>query len=288
LAEYPWPETGLHTRRWGASEAPRANPVTFGHCPFSIAEGPPGTSVNLNAIGSEMRTMGFEKEIFFRNRGTISISEQRKLTSVVVGIIGLGGTGGFAIESLARCGVNSFVLFDFDRVELSNFNRQLLATLPAVDMEKTEVAAVRLKSINLDANVVVYPGKFVSSDFKKLSSCDIVLDCSDNIEAHIAVSDACGKLKIPFVFCSASNASGMCSVVHPQISFRKLMQLPKNKSMLRQYNKCTSIIAPTVALSGTLAASQAINFVLGKQYARAPEFIFFDLFKKEILWKKRL
>ncbi|MEK6979239.1 MAG: ThiF family adenylyltransferase [Candidatus Micrarchaeota archaeon] len=229
-----------------------------------------------------------ENEIFFRNRGTTSISEQRKLSCTVIGIVGLGGTGGFALESLARCGVGSFVLFDFDRIELSNFNRQLLATMSSVDEEKTQIAEKRIKSINPNAKIISYPKKFVPADFKKLFGCDIVLDCSDNVETHLAIAKACGKLKIPFVFCSASNASGLCSVFYPSVDFRKIMQLPKNKTRLSQYNKCTSIIAPAVALSGTLAASQSINFTIGKPHVRAPDFIFFDLFKKEILWKKRL
>lgn len=238
---------------------------------------------------------GLGREIFFRNRGTISDSEQRKLAEATVGLVGLGGTGGFALESLARCGIGSFVLFDFDRVELSNFNRQLLAEMGTVDEEKAKLAGERIKKINPNASVVAHIEKFSSVDSGKIQVCDIVIDCSDNVETHLVVAEACGKLKIPFVFCSASGSGGMCSVVLHPADFRGLMQISKikrgkssHKSVLSQYNKCTSIIAPAAALSGTIAASQAINFILGKQHIRAPEFIFFDLFKKEILWKKRL
>ncbi|MDD5337706.1 MAG: ThiF family adenylyltransferase, partial [Candidatus ainarchaeum sp.] len=65
--------------------------------------------------------------IFLRNAGTVSGREQEKLAESTVGIVGLGGIGSPAFEILVRLGIGNFVIFDRDRFEESNFNRQLYA-----------------------------------------------------------------------------------------------------------------------------------------------------------------
>ena len=69
-------------------------------------------------------------------------------------VLGVGAVGGFCTEILARCGVGFFVLVDFDTVDISNVNRQIVATTKTVGQKKTEIMAQRLKDIN--PNVVVH------------------------------------------------------------------------------------------------------------------------------------
>jgi len=227
------------------------------------------------------------EELFFRNRGTISAKEQRTLRTANVAIIGLGGTGGFALENLVRAGVENFVLFDPDRFELSNFNRQLLSNVKNIDGRKTTAAGARIMSINPDARIAAHGKRFAAKDWKLLKEegCDIVLDCSDNIATRHEISDACVHLKIPFVFSSASFSRGMVSVFMPGVKFKKVFGFTDGD---KEFASCRSVICPAPALAGTLTASQAMNYLLGKPVVCAPEFIFFDVFSKEILWKKRL
>lgn len=227
------------------------------------------------------------EELFFRNRGTLSAKEQSKLKKARVAIIGLGGTGGFALENLVRVGVESFVLFDCDHFELSNSNRQLLSSIKMMDKWKTGTAARRAKEINPSVSVRTYNKKFVSEARSEISDCDIAIDCSDNIETRLAISSASSRLKIPFVFCSASFSRGMVSVFLPNKKFGSVFYFPFTTQESTP-KACSSVICPAPAISGTLAASQAINFVIGKPFVKAPEFIFFDLFSKELLWKKRI
>jgi tRNA A37 threonylcarbamoyladenosine dehydratase len=151
--------------------------------------------------------MSLAAEKFFRNQGVLTADPQERLRSAVVAIVGLGGTGGAAFECLLRLGCEQFILFDRDRFELSNFNRQLLATDETIDMKKTDGATKRANIINKN----VKTSAFGAFDKKKIKNAEIVIDGTDNIETRIAISNACRAFRIPYVFCAASFASGMVS-----------------------------------------------------------------------------
>jgi tRNA A37 threonylcarbamoyladenosine dehydratase len=78
-------------------------------------------------------------------RNPFTREEQQKIRLSEIAIAGLGGTGGFILESLLRAGAENLLLFEDDSVELSNFNRQLLATDQFLDRPKSEAAAARAK-----------------------------------------------------------------------------------------------------------------------------------------------
>jgi tRNA A37 threonylcarbamoyladenosine dehydratase len=98
-------------------------------------------------------------------------------------ICGLGGVGGFALEALARSGVENFFLIDDDSFELSNLNRQVLAEFDNIGFRKVDVAIKRLKSIS-DCRVLVSPNKvqeviFEIENFKP----DVIIDAIDDLDA---------------------------------------------------------------------------------------------------------
>lgn len=227
--------------------------------------------------------MSIYKEKFFRNIGVITENEQEILRKTQVAIVGLGGTGGTAFECLLRLGMENFIFFDRDTFELTNFNRQLLATEITLDQKKTKAAFERAKSINSSAKIIVND-EFSSN---KIKTAKIVIDGTDNVETRISISKACRKFHVPYVFSAASFSIGIVSIF-TNYQFEKAFQLPKTKKELKNYNTCTSVIAPATMLAGTLAASQAINYILKKPFAEAPDALFFDLFSKEIISKKRL
>ena len=76
-----------------------------------------------------------------------------KLNNSKVVVFGLGGVGSFVLESLARAGIGSFILVDKDEVDITNINRQIIATHKSVGMPKVEVAKKRVLDINPNANV---------------------------------------------------------------------------------------------------------------------------------------
>ncbi len=216
---------------------------------------------------------------FARNIGTITGAEQARLGRACAGVVGLGGIGSPAFESLVRAGIGNFVIFDKDRFEKGNFNRQIYANGETEGRPKAEVARGRALAINPSAKVeacLALDGRSV----RKLKRCDIVVDGTDNLATRKLVAAFCGKNKIPYVFCSAGGSTGMCGVFCGA-DFSKVFGTAKE--MRRKH-----VIAPAAITAGALSAAQAIAVLLGKKFVEAPEFIFFDLFSERLLWRQRI
>lgn len=93
---------------------------------------------------------------FNRTKLLIGDDNLKLLQATRVAVIGLGGVGSYAAEALARAGIGNFVLIDFDVVNPTNLNRQLLATHDNIGTMKTELMRQRLLSINPDLNIIVH------------------------------------------------------------------------------------------------------------------------------------
>ncbi len=224
----------------------------------------------------------FYTEKFFRN--SLTKKEQNKVRITKFAIIGLGGVGGFIFENLIRLGAENFLIFEKDRFELSNFNRQILATDEFLDRSKINAAIKRAKSINNKIKII---SKKEFTKSSSLNDADIVLDGSDNVPTRVLVAKEARLRKIPYVFCSANKLRGIISVF-TNYSFERAFALPKQKSKLARYAVCSTIICPAVAISGSLGALYGVNFILKKTYPKAPDAIFFDLEKETNFWRAKL
>jgi sulfur carrier protein ThiS adenylyltransferase len=224
----------------------------------------------------------FYSEKFLRN--PLNKKQQEKIRKTVFAIVGLGGTGGFILENLLRMGAENFMVFDHDSFELSNFNRQALATDDFLDKPKVHAALARARTINSGITIKTHGEFSADSD---ISGAKILMDGADNISTKMDMARAARKNKIPYVFSSAQDTRGIVSVF-TSYKFEKAFQVPKDEERLSKYAVCSSIICPAASLAGTLAAQQAINLILKKPYVKAPEALFFDLFRKEIFWRAKL
>lgn len=114
----------------------------------------------------------------------------QRLAKSRVAIFGLGGVGGYVLEALARSGIGNFDLVDSDRICISNFNRQILATSQTLGEFKADAAQKRVLSINPDANVNAHkvfflPENSCEFDFKNY---DYVVDAVDTVSAKIQIA----------------------------------------------------------------------------------------------------
>ncbi len=144
------------------------------------------------------------------NRFSLMVGEE-KVTSLkikTVLICGLGGVGGTCLESLARSGVGSFIIVDFDRVDISNLNRQILFDNADVGEMKVIAAQARIKQINEDINVSIYSSRVDDLLLKDLGRYDIdfVIDAIDTPLAKQMLINYCFAQKIPFI-CSLGMAN---------------------------------------------------------------------------------
>ena len=96
-------------------------------------------------------------EAFSRNLGWVTEEEQQQLKGKRIAIAGLGGVGGSHLLTLARLGIGSFHIADFDRFALANFNRQAGATMASIDQPKIDVLATMALDINPELAIVRFP-----------------------------------------------------------------------------------------------------------------------------------
>ena len=116
-------------------------------------------------------------------------------------VIGLGGVGGTALEALARSGIKKFVLIDFDKVDETNLNRQVLYTKKDIGRNKVDAAKERLLMINPEFEIKTLYVKVEESTLSvlNLSNVDFVIDAIDYIPGKLHIIEFSIKNKIPFI-----------------------------------------------------------------------------------------
>ena len=138
---------------------------------------------------------------FSRTEMLIGNDGLKKLSESKVAVFGLGGVGSYVCEGLVRGGIGNFVLIDFDRVDESNINRQLIATSKTVGRQKVDLMKERILEINPDANVEVYREFYMADSQSDIITEDLsyAVDCVDTIMAKIAVICKCDELDVPVI-----------------------------------------------------------------------------------------
>ena len=113
-----------------------------------------------------------------------SFSLGRLINSTVL-IVGLGGVGGYVVEALTRSGVGNLILVDYDKVDITNFNRQIIATTSNVGKYKVDCFKERIANINEKCNVKTYNLKLSLDNIEDVfeTKIDFVVDAVDDVNA---------------------------------------------------------------------------------------------------------
>lgn len=147
------------------------------------------------------------------------------LTSKVILIIGLGGVGSYALETLARTGIKKIIIVDSDTIDESNLNRQLMTNINNIGLYKTDVWADRIKSINPNCEVVKYTlfitKENIASLFKE--HVDYVIDACDTLNTKLEIIRYCLDNKIKFI-----SSMGMAKRINN--NYIKVSTLDKTKN----------------------------------------------------------
>lgn len=137
---------------------------------------------------------------FSRTELLIGKESIEKLNKSKVAVFGIGGVGSYVVEGLARAGVGSFILVDKDEVDITNINRQIIATTKTVGRPKVEVAKKRILEINPEAKVEIYQEFFMPETKGILDeSIDYIVDAVDTVTAKIELIVRANKLNIPII-----------------------------------------------------------------------------------------
>ena len=138
---------------------------------------------------------------FSRTEMLIGNDGMKKLSDAKVAVFGLGGVGSFVCEGLARSRIGNFVLVDYDKIDESNINRQLIATQKTIGKYKVDLMKERILEINPDANVEVYREFYLADSEIDIITEDLsyAVDCVDTIMAKIAIICSCDELGVPVI-----------------------------------------------------------------------------------------
>ena len=120
---------------------------------------------------------------FTRLEALIGIDSVEKLKNSTVMIVGIGGVGGFVCEALSRSAIGTMILVDFDTVDITNLNRQIIATRKTIGRKKVDIMKERINDINPDCQVITYDLFLNDDNFQKIdiSKIDFLIDCCDSV-----------------------------------------------------------------------------------------------------------
>ena len=135
----------------------------------------------------------FSRQIVLKDIGA---SGQKKIIQSKVLIIGMGGLGCPVAEFLARAGVGTLGIIDYDNVDLSNIHRQSLYNVSDIKKSKVLVAKKKLKKINFKTNIICHNLRIDKNNLKKIiKEYNYIVDGSDNFETKFLINDTCKKFK---------------------------------------------------------------------------------------------
>ena len=138
----------------------------------------------------------------------------KEINNKTILILGLGGVGGYVVESMARCGINHLILVDYDKIDESNINRQIIALHSNIGKNKTDAFKERIYDINPSCIVDTYD-IFYGEDNKELifdKKIDYVIDCCDSLESKVILIKECKKRNIPII-----SSMGTGNKFHPEM-----------------------------------------------------------------------
>ena len=135
--------------------------------------------------------------IFNRSIGLLGENNFALIQDKVIAIFGLGGVGGTCLEALARTGFQHFLLVDFDKVDASNLNRQILYTQKDIGRNKVEAAKERILSINPEADIRIFDQKAQDFDFNQ--KIDFIVDAIDDVNGKLFILKNAQEKNIPHI-----------------------------------------------------------------------------------------
>ncbi len=142
------------------------------------------------------------EDIFCRNKIIWGEDFQKKLENIHIAVFGLGGVGGYALDSLVRCGIGEFTIVDFDDVNYSNLNRQLVALNSTIGEKKTQLFKKRIIDINKNAKVNIFDCFYTEDLNEKIfknKQIDYVIDAIDTMKSKIELIKYCYKNNIKMI-----------------------------------------------------------------------------------------
>ena len=189
---------------------------------------------------------------------------QRRISAARVLLIGLGGLGSPASMYLASAGIGTLALADFDRVELSNLQRQIVHRTADIDRNKVDSARDSLHAINPHVEIETFPWAIDGEDLAtQIEQADVVVDASDNFETRFALNRLCHAAKRPLVSGAAVRMEGQINV----FDFRQAHS-PCYRCIFDEAGEpeepcaLVGVFAPLLGIIGSVQAAEALKLIM--------------------------
>ena len=222
----------------------------------------------------------FEKQIILKK---IGLAGQEKIKNAKVLIIGLGGLGCPLLTYLASSGVCNIGIVDFDKVELSNLNRQILFNTSDVGKFKVNQAKIKTNKIYKNVKIKSFRIKISKKNIESIiKNFDIICDGTDNFNTRYLINDYCKKNKKILISAAISKFDGHLF----KFDFRK--RGPCLRCFMPEYpnreNNCDveGIFSPVAGVLGSLQANEVLKTILGLQNDLNGNILVYDSLKMDL------
>ena len=205
----------------------------------------------------------FSRQIVLKDIGA---SGQKKIIQSKVLIIGMGGLGCPVAEFLARAGVGTLGIIDYDNVDLSNIHRQSLYNVSDIKKSKVLVAKKKLKKINSKTNIICHKIRIDKNNLTKIiKEYNYVVDGSDNFETKFLINDTCKKFKKFLVTGAISKFNGhIFTFDFKDIKTPCIRSFFQEKKISNDILSCEyeGVLGTVAGIIGTIQANEILKKVL--------------------------
>ena len=221
----------------------------------------------------------FEKQIILKKVG---LAGQKRIFSANVLVIGLGGLGCPLLTYIASSGVGKIGIVDFDKVEISNLNRQTLFNPSDIGKFKVDQAKKAINKINKKIEVIPFKKKLTSKNIKKIfNNFNIICDGTDNFNTRYLINDYCLKNKKILISSAISKFDGQLMKFNFKKKgpcYRCFMPSPPDIE-----NNCQSegIFSPVAGIMGSLQANEVLKSILNSKNDLKNRLLIFDALDTE-------
>lgn len=185
---------------------------------------------------------------------------QDKLRQSKILIVGVGGLGGVTATYLAAAGVEEIRLVDFDDIELSNLNRQILYSADDIGKPKVQVASQRLTKLNPEIKIVSYNHRIDEENFGEIADgCNLIIDGLDNHASRLEINRAACKAHIPYLYAAVSGWLGQVSLFNPPHTGCLACLIPESQNP----QSPTPVFGTMPGVVGSIQAIEALKYLMG-------------------------
>ncbi|MEK9555838.1 MAG: molybdopterin-synthase adenylyltransferase MoeB [Gammaproteobacteria bacterium] len=210
--------------------------------------------------------------------GFDTVGQERLLNSHVL-VVGVGGLGSPVATYLASAGVGQMTICDFDEVDLSNLQRQIIHRETRIGMNKALSAKIELEEINPDCRINPVVDRLDSVALDQLvASVDVVVDASDNFETRHAVNRACIKHAKPLVSGTAINYVGQIAVFDLRDASSPCYACFVPEDSFGGVDRCSTsgVLAPLTGTIGSMQATEVINLLVAGRSGLSGRALLYD------------